>query len=215
MACLVLGVWLPIRAQVDYGPLSGHVVDDAVTQDVVQRRSPMVGAVVTVISPRDTLHTTTNYQGLFYLKRVPAGYVRVEVSFLGYETYKRDSVRIAPRFGAQQPLRVRLKPQSQEIDQVVVEGRARLVSQRGDTLVYNAAAVRTMDGDETIRMLERLPGVAAYDLLNRGSNFTTTTYADYEMQRWQPSYGRYFTLNVGIRLNKASQREFGQSMRAR
>ena len=52
-------------------------------------------------------------------------------------------------------------------------------------------------------------------LLNRGSNFTTTTYADYEMQRWQPSYGRYFTLNVGIRLNKASQREFGQSMRAR
>ena len=163
MACLVLGVWLPIRAQVDYGPLSGHVVDDAVTQDVVQRRSPMVGAVVTVISPRDTLHTTTNYQGLFYLKRVPAGYVRVEVSFLGYETYKRDSVRIAPRFGAQQPLRVRLKPQSQEIDQVVVEGRARLVSQRGDTLVYNAAAVRTMDGDETIRMLEQLPGVEVDD----------------------------------------------------
>ena len=99
-------------------------------------------------------------------------------------------------------LGVWLKPKSQEIDQVVVVGRARLVSQRGDTLVYNAAAVRTMDGDETIRMLERLPGVAAYDLLNRGSNFTTTTYADYEMQRWQPSYGRYFTLNVGIRLNK-------------
>ncbi|MBQ2842875.1 MAG: hypothetical protein IJE69_01315 [Alistipes sp.] len=42
-----------------------------------------------------------------------------------------------------------------------------------------------------------------------GSNFTTTTYADYEMQRWQPSFGLYFTFNVGIRLNKASQREFG------
>ena len=54
-----------------------------------------------------------------------------------------------------------------------------------------------------------LVGVAAYDLLNRGSNFTTTTYADYEMQGWQPSFGRYFTFNVGIRLNKASQREFG------
>lgn len=81
-------------------------------------------------------------------------------------------------------LGVWLKPKSQEIDQVVVEGRARLVSQRGDTLIYNAAVVRTMDGDETIRMLEQLPGVAAYDLLNRGSNFTATTYADYEMQRW-------------------------------
>lgn len=111
-------------------------------------------------------------------------------------------------------LGVWLKHKSQEIDQVL-EGRARLVSQRGDMLVYNAAAVRTMDGDETIRMLEQLSGVAAYDLLNRGSNFTATTYADYEMQRWQPSYGRYFTLNVGIRLNKASQREFGQPMQAR
>lgn len=42
---------------------------------------------------------------------------------------------------------------------MVVEGRARLVSQRGDTLVYNATALRTMEGDEAFRLLEQLPGV--------------------------------------------------------
>ncbi len=51
--------------------------------------------------------------------------------------------------------------------------------------------------------------LAAYDLLNRGSSYTTTTYADYEQQRWQPSYGRYFTINLGWRLNKSSKRDFG------
>lgn len=101
-----------------------------------------MGAVVAVISPRDTLHTTTDYDGKFYLKRVEAGYVRVEVSYLGYEPYVKDSVRVAPRYGVQYLLQVQLKLVSQEIDQVVVEGRAQLLSQRGDTLIYNAAAGR-------------------------------------------------------------------------
>ncbi len=161
--CLVLGIWLPTRGQTAYGPISGRVFDEPTAEDIARRHQGLVGAVVAVISPRDTLHTTTDYDGNFYLKQVPAGYVRVEVSYLGYETFKQDSVRIAPRYGLQRPLRVMLKPAAQEIDQVVVEGRARLVSQRGDTLVYNAAAVRTMEGDEAIRMLEQLPGVEVSD----------------------------------------------------
>lgn len=150
-------------AQQQTGPISGRVFEQPDAQDIAQRRQGLVGAVVAVFSPRDTLHTTTDYNGNFYLKAVPAGYVRVEISFLGYETHVQDSVRIAPRFGLQHPLRVMLKPAAKEIDHVVVEGRAQLVSQRGDTLVYNAAAVRTMAGDETIRMLEQLPGVEVGD----------------------------------------------------
>ena len=36
------------------------------------------------------------------------------------------------------------------------------------------------------------------------------SYADYEQQRWQPSFGRYFTLNVGVKLNGKSDRKFGR-----
>lgn len=163
---LLVGILLlggKVEAQTAYGPLSGRVFEQPTAEQMVQRRQGLVGAVVTVLSPRDTLHTTTDYDGNFYLKQVPAGYVRVEISYLGYETHVQDSVRIAPRFGVQKPLRVNLQQASREIDQVVVEGRARLVSQRGDTLIYNAAAVRTMAGDEAIRMLEQLPGVEVDD----------------------------------------------------
>lgn len=47
--------------------------------------------------------------------------------------------------------------------------------------------------------------LAAYDLLNRGSSYTTTTCAYYEQQSRQPSYGRYFTINVELRLNRSSK----------
>ncbi len=160
----MLSAW----AQEQVGPLSGRVFDQPAEGQMDYRRQGMVGAVVAVISPRDTLHTTTDYSGNFFLKQVPAGYVRVEVSFLGYETFVQDSVRVAPRYGVQRPLRIQMRTAAQEIDQVVVEGRARLVSQRGDTLVYNAAAVRTMEGDEVIRMLDQLPGVEVDD----GGNVT-------------------------------------------
>ena len=152
-----------LRAQTAVGPLSGRVFEQPDASDIAQRRQGMVGAVVAVLSQRDTLHTTTDYNGNFYFKAVPAGYVRVEISYLGYETYVQDSVRVAPRFGLQHPLRVMMKAEAKEIDQVVVEGRAQLVSQRGDTLVYNAAAVRTMAGDETLRLIEQLPGVEVDD----------------------------------------------------
>lgn len=167
LVLLVAGI-TSVWAQEQVGPLSGRVFDEQAEGQIDHRRPGMVGAVVAVISPRDTLHTTTDYSGNFFLKQVPAGYVRVEVSFLGYETYVQDSVRVAPRYGVQRPLRIQMKTAAREIDQVVVEGRARLVSQRGDTLVYNAAAVRTLQGDEVIQMLDQLPGVEVDD----GGNVT-------------------------------------------
>lgn len=167
LVLLVAGI-TSVWAQEQVGPLSGRVFDEQAEGQIDHRRPGMVGAVVAVISPRDTLHTTTDYSGNFFLKQVPAGYVRVEVSFLGYETYVQDSVRVAPRYGVQRPLRIQMKAAAREIDQVVVEGRARLVSQRGDTLVYNAAAVRTLQGDEVIQMLDQLPGVEVDD----GGNVT-------------------------------------------
>lgn len=38
--------------------------------------------------------------------------------------------------------------------------------------------------------------VGAYDLLNRGSAYSTSTTADSYIQKWAPSYGRYYLVNV-------------------
>lgn len=44
--------------------------------------------------------------------------------------------------------------------------------------------------------------VSAHDLLSKASNYTTATTADYYMQKWNSSYGRYFLLNVKYELRK-------------
>lgn len=156
---VLLALMLSVQclAQVRTGPISGSVYEEQMQG--TYRRQALVGAVVEVQAPTDTLHTTTDYNGNFHLRAVPSGEVRVKVSYLGYKTVERDSVHIAPRFGIAQPLRIRMEQESQAIEDVVVTGRPDLVSQRGDTLVFNALAVRTMAGDEAAQLLEQLPGV--------------------------------------------------------
>lgn len=159
---LVLLACLPIEAQVKTGPMSGFVYEEE-SGEGQYRRKGMVGAVVEVQTTADTLHALTDYNGNFHIKAVPAGDWRVEVSYLGYKTFVQDSVHIAARYGIARPLRVRMQPEAQQIADVVVTGKPELVSQKGDTLVFNALAVRTMAGDEAARLLEQMPGVTVDD----------------------------------------------------
>lgn len=159
---LLMLVALPLAAQVRTGPISGFVYEDSHENGRYQRKA-MVGAVVEIQTSTDTLLTSTDYNGNFHLRAVPAGDWPVLVSFLGYKTFRQDSVHIAPRFGIARPLRVRMEEENQQIEQVVVSATPELVSQKGDTLVFNALAVRTMAGDETARLLEQMPGVTVDD----------------------------------------------------
>ncbi len=162
--CCILccGTLFSAFAQPRTGPMSGFVYELR-EEAMQQRRMGLVGAVVEVQSPVDTLLTTTDLNGNFYFKEVPSGKVRVCISYLGYKPYEQDSVHIAPRYGLARPLRVQMEQASQQIDQVVVEGRAQLSTQRGDTLIFNAAAVRTMEDDEAVHILEQMPGVEVAD----------------------------------------------------
>lgn len=158
---LLLPLLLTGVAQVRTGPISGSVYEEIT--EAGYRRQALIGAVVEVQSPSDTLHTTTDYNGNFHLRAVPAGKVRVKVTYLGYKPFVQDSVHIAARYGIARLLRVRMEVESTHIDDVVVTGTPDLVTQRGDTLVFNALAVRTMAGDETAQLLEQLPGVTVDD----------------------------------------------------
>ncbi|MBQ5394144.1 MAG: carboxypeptidase-like regulatory domain-containing protein [Alistipes sp.] len=75
--------------------MSGRVFEES-TDPLRPRPQGLVGAVVSVEGKVDTLHTTTDYDGNFYFKRVPTGVVRVRVSFLGYET---QTMKIADERG--------------------------------------------------------------------------------------------------------------------
>ncbi len=158
---LGMAIWQGV-AQPRTGPMSGYVYELR-EERMQQQRVGLVGAVIEVCTPTDTLHTTSDLNGNFHLKQVPAGEAWVRVTYLGYKPFEQDSVHIAPRYGLARPLRVQLQPDTQQIDEVVVSGRAQLSTQRGDTLIFNAAAVRTMAGDEAVHILEQMPGVEVSD----------------------------------------------------
>lgn len=129
--------------------LSGNVTDSLT-------RQPLTGAVVTVVTGRDTLHTTSGAEGRFSVQVAPGKKHLLEVTFLGYKIFRRtiDKITGPLSLGV-----IRLCEDPLQIDQITVKGRIRMMTQRGDTLVYNPAAFRVMPGDETIELIKLMPGI--------------------------------------------------------
>ena len=57
-------------------------------------------------------------------------------------------------------LAVELLPQGKKLDASVGSADAPLYTMKGDTLVYNASAVKTLPGDYAIDILRQMPGAA-------------------------------------------------------
>lgn len=122
---------------------------------------PLIHAVVGVSSPRDTLYTVTDREGGFSMKGLAfPGKYRLSFSFLGYAPKTLD-VRLDRQ---QTDLgRILMSQQENEIEAVVVRDRTPLMSLSGDTIQYNAAAVKVLQGSETIELIRRLPGLEVAD----------------------------------------------------
>ena len=115
------------------------------------------GVVVEAVTPVDTLFTTTA-NGLFQFKKITPGRITLRFSHLAYQEVVKDIV-VKP--GETTELEIQMLEAPQEIETVTVKGQIPVLTVKGDTLVYNAAAVQTFENDETIKILEQLPGVSA------------------------------------------------------
>lgn len=51
-----------------------------------------------------------------------------------------------------------------------------------------------------------IASIGIYDLLSKGSSYTTTTAADYYHQQWTPSYGRYLMVHLYYEFRKTNPR---------
>ena len=115
------------------------------------------GAVVKAITLKDTLHTTT-IDGYFQFKKVTAGRVTLRFSHISYKDVIKE-IEVKP--GQTTEVRITMQEAPQQIDAVTVKGETQVLKISGDTLIYNAAAVRTLEGDETMEIIKQLPGVLA------------------------------------------------------
>ena len=118
------------------------------------------GAVVGLCMAADTLYTTTDVQGGFLFRRVPAGDAVITVEHLSIEPYSKR-ITIDPK---NPNVFLTVRERSVEIDEVEVKGRVPVYVMSGDTIKYNVAATQKLaEGDMAGDVMSRLPGVTVDD----------------------------------------------------
>ena len=127
---------------------------DAETQEGI------VGAIVEITSPRDTLfrrHTVSGYGGYFKTPSLPRGEYKMTSTFLGYEDYVRTfKVDALPINLNDMAMRQAAISVGLVVKEVVVP-RAQIM---GDTLRYSASQFKVTVDAELETLLRKLPGIS-------------------------------------------------------
>lgn len=152
LSAQISGFTITAIKRVTTGTVSGYV--HAVKDNGSGEESiPVSGAQVEITSGKDTLKTQTK-DGIFTIEKVPEGKAVLYVHKDGYFPFVESiTVKVGDNL-----LAVELLPQGKKLDASVVSADAPLYTMKGDTLVYNASAVKTLPGDYAIDILRQMPG---------------------------------------------------------
>lgn len=119
--------------------------------------APVPGVVVEISnSDGETLqYTTSGEGGDFIFKNVPSDRHSLRCSILGYRT---KLIRI--HSGENELGTIFMQEETSVIEAAVHSEQALRTSQSGDTLIYNAAAYKTMMGSTSEELISKMPGIA-------------------------------------------------------
>lgn len=150
---ILVFLFVSLFAHAQQGAILGYVLDRTT-------KEPVEFASVRLLKQTDSIFikgTSSNVKGYFNLS-VPTGSYRIEVSFLGYKTYKKE-VEINkenPNFNFGN---IFLANDSLILDEAVVTAKVPDVVVRGDTIEYNADSFTSNESDLLQDIVKRLPGV--------------------------------------------------------
>lgn len=130
--------------------------------------SPLPSATIMLLNAKDS--SLVNFgvsdgKGFFTMRSIPHGRYIFKVSFVGYALHTQA---IAPDANVTDLDlgRVRLKPQSTQLDEVVVQGEAVPVKVKRDTIEFNAGSFKTKANANVEDLLKKMPGI---DVENDGT----------------------------------------------
>lgn len=147
---IVFGVALLCSLSVIAQTLSGVIVDQ-------KTKEGLISATVQLIAGDGKInYTSTDLKGMFQFKKLPAGTYTLQISYVGYKTYK-ESV-IVPSSGGKK-VNVAMREDVNLLDEVSVNARATRAEQKGDSLLYNAEAFKVMQGSSAEDLLAKMPGI--------------------------------------------------------
>mgnify|MGYP002639402916 CR=1 FL=1 len=117
------------------------------------------GATVVALTQADSILTkfgTTAANGSFSIKRVPEGKYILQVTYVGFQTYRKNFDLTAASFDAGQ---IKLEESVGEMGELIVSSEHIPMVFKGDTLEFNAAAFGVRPNAVVEDLLRRLPGV--------------------------------------------------------
>jgi outer membrane receptor for ferrienterochelin and colicin len=134
------------------GKISGTIKD-------AENSNPVEFATVALVDPatnKPVDGTIADAKGKFLIKDVANGNYVVAISFIGYETIKRE-VQISDAKSNVDLGTVSLSFTTEVLEAVTVEGQKSIIEERVDRLVYNAENDNTAKGGDASDVLKRVP----------------------------------------------------------
>lgn len=138
------------------GMLTANVVDE--------RAKALEGASVQLISLTDSLRTfqmLTDPNGAFLFSRIPYGYYRLKVSYLGMATLTMDSIHFrTERFDFNLNDLVLKPANDSKMDEIIIYAEKPLVQSKDGNITFNAGESALSAGSNASDLLNNVPLVA-------------------------------------------------------
>lgn len=160
---LFLGTGISAQSVISYDMFSNNraynltaEVADSVTKE------PVAFASVYLKHVKDTIITNfalTGPDGKIHMNDVTKGEYDFYVEFMGYKPYHK-TIYVRKTIDLKKIL---LKPDVQAIKEAKVTANVDLMEIKNDTIIYNAAAFRTLSNGKLVDLLKQMPGVEVGD----------------------------------------------------
>jgi len=95
--------------------------------------------------------------GEFFFNVKDAGKYKVELSFVGYDTFVRDDIQVGPNTPSLFLGNIGLSESEVSLEEVTVQGQRSLITEKVDRTIYNAENDKTTVGGDASDVLRRVP----------------------------------------------------------
>jgi hypothetical protein len=120
--------------------------------------APLPGAHISInqIWGEQVKSGVTDDQGNFEIKNVPTGGYKINISFLGMAEFDKEISLTNLNLNIST---IQLQESTSDLNEVIVEGKAPMATQSGDTTSYNASSFKTLKDASAEELVEKMPGV--------------------------------------------------------
>ncbi|MEX0986427.1 MAG: outer membrane beta-barrel family protein [Bacteroidales bacterium] len=154
LLCIVMMARAEYEAPPAYGTISGVVIDEKTKEPI-----PYVNVVVRNRSDSILTGGITDEKGQFLINDIPEGNSRVEIQFIGYEKIVKE-IRVSREQAKHDFSTIVLSEDSQQLDEVVIQGEVSTVTQKIDRKVINVGKDLTASGTNASELLNNVQSVS-------------------------------------------------------